>query len=66
MTLYLALLFPVFLFAGVPVAHSLLMAALWAVVIVGRIPYAVAVERCIRRPRASPCWRSRSSSWPAA
>ena len=45
MTLFLAFFFPFFLFAAVPVAHALLMAAMAAIVIVDRIPFAVSVQR---------------------
>ena len=45
MTLYLAFFFPFFLFAAVPVAHALMMAAMAAIVIVDRIPFAVSVQR---------------------
>lgn len=45
MTFYLALFFPIFLFAAVPIAHALLMACFAAILIVGRLPISVTVDR---------------------
>ena len=62
----LIVVFFALLFFAVPVAHSLVIASGASVMWSESLPLAIIAQQMFQQTQCSRCWRSRSSSWPAA